>query len=167
MYGVVWKSNVLVPRYGADHVGGGGLSSTVPDLARFLIAHANRGRLGDTKLLESETVDLMHAPYVMTRADLGMVASGYGWVRYQETPWQYWGTRLDFYGAQGHGGSDVGYRSRMWYVQEASGAYGVVLLTNVADFFKTDMPWLFSAWMRIESLLINDARRRWQAKHDL
>jgi len=39
----------------------GGLYTTVNDLSHFLIAHMNDGVYQDSRILESETVDLMHA----------------------------------------------------------------------------------------------------------
>jgi CubicO group peptidase (beta-lactamase class C family) len=38
----------------------GGLYSTVSDLSHFLIAHMNEGVYKDTRILEKETVELMH-----------------------------------------------------------------------------------------------------------
>jgi CubicO group peptidase (beta-lactamase class C family) len=164
VFGIMWKSNVRVPLYGARRVGGGSLRSTVDDLARFLIAHGNEGRYHDVRILGPDTARLMHAPHHLVSVDMGMVSSGYGWTRYQEDSWQFWGAPLAYFGAQGHGGSDVGYRSRVWYVEEDSGGYGIVLLINAADFLKRDMLWFMSAYRLIEDQLLREARSRFRAR---
>ena len=44
----------------------GGLSSTAPDIARFMIAHLNDGTLGTNRILRPETARMMHTtPYPM------------------------------------------------------------------------------------------------------
>lgn len=90
---------------GARRIGGGGVRSNASDLARFLIAHSNGGQYGGTQVLTPESVELMHSPRMSVQADLGMVASGYGWAIYQGEPRYYWGSRFDYYGVEGHGGS--------------------------------------------------------------
>ena len=39
----------------------GALAVTAPDMARFMLAHLNEGRLGDAQILQPETARLMHA----------------------------------------------------------------------------------------------------------
>ena len=165
VYGVFSKANLQAPIYGSARVGGGGLYSTVPDMAQFLIAHLNQGRAGDVQLLAPETVTEMHRPRVYSSADLGMEAYGYGWTRYQQSPWQFWGSFFQFYGAGGHGGSDVGYRARLYAVEKDKGGFGVVLLTNTANFFKTDQLWFFSTYLQIETLLMEEAQQLWALEH--
>jgi CubicO group peptidase (beta-lactamase class C family) len=165
VYGVFWKTNVELPAYGNERIGGGGLSTTVPDLARFMIAHMNEGRVGDIQILDPETVALMHAPAVKTSTDIGMAASGYGWAIRREEPWSYWGYPFEMRGAQGHGGGDYGYRAGMYYVQKEGGGYGAIMLTNLANFFKEDMPWYFGIYLQLEDLLMDEAQTRWAAKH--
>ena len=132
------QTNVELPRYGSERIGGGGFSTTRPDLSQFLIAHMNEGSLVNVQILEPKTVTLMHKPAVRTTADLGMAASGYAWTIRREEPWMYWGTPFQMRGAQGHGGADYGYRSSMYYVEEEEGGYGVIVLTNVENFLKED-----------------------------
>lgn len=165
VYGVLSKANLEAPIYGSARVGGGGLYSTVPDMAQFLIAHLNQGRAGDVQLLRPETVTEMHRPRVYSSADLGMEAYGYGWTKYQQKPWQFWGSFFQFYGAGGHGGSDIGYRTRIYAVDKDEGGFGVVVLTNTASFFKGDDLWFFSTSLQVETLLMEEAQRLWTHEH--
>lgn len=165
VYGVLWKANLEAPIYGRGRAGGGGFYTTVPDLAQFLIAHMNQGQLGDVQLLEPETVALMHEARVETSADVGMEAAGYGWTHYREAPWDFWGTDFQFYGAEGHGGGDIGYRARMYSVEKEEGGFGVIVLTNTANFFKYDSLWYFSTYLQLENLLLDEGQRLWAEKH--
>ena len=49
-----------LPHYQLLHYPIGGLMTTVDDLSRFLIAHMNHGVYNDTRILQNETVSLMH-----------------------------------------------------------------------------------------------------------
>jgi CubicO group peptidase (beta-lactamase class C family) len=165
VYGVMSKANLKAPIYGTARVGGGGLYSTVPDMAQFVIAHLNQGQVDGVQLLESETVGEMHKARVYSKADLGMEAYGYGWTRYQQAPWQFWGTLFQFFGAGGHGGGDVGYRTRIYAVEKEEGGFGVILLTNTESFFKRDDLWFFSTYLQLETLLMEEAQRLWVLEH--
>jgi CubicO group peptidase (beta-lactamase class C family) len=165
VYGVLSKANLEAPIYGSARVGGGGLYSTVPDMAQFLIAHLNQGRVGDVQLLKPDMVTQMHRPRVYSRADLGMEAYGYGWTHYQQEPRQFWGTFFQFYGAEGHGGGDIGYRTRIFAVEKDEGSFGVVVLTNTENFFKWDELWFFGTYLQIETLLMEEAQRLWAVEH--
>jgi CubicO group peptidase (beta-lactamase class C family) len=165
VYGVLSKANLEAPIYGTARVGGGGLYSTVPDMAQFVIAHMNQGQVGDVQLLEPETVAEMHKARVTSSADLGMAAAGYGWTLYQREPWEFWGSFFQFYGAGGHGGSDIGYRARIYMVEEDEGGFGVIVLTNTANFFKWDDLWFFSTYLQLETLLMEEAQRLWALAH--
>jgi CubicO group peptidase (beta-lactamase class C family) len=165
VYSVFSKSNLEAPIYGSARVGGGGLYSTVPDMAQFVIAHLNQGQVGDVQLLEPETVAEMHGPKVFSKADLGMEAYGYGWTRYRQEPWQFWGSFFQFFGAGGHGGGDVGYRTRIYAVEKDEGGFGVIVLTNTENFFKPDDLWFFSTYLQLETLLMEEAQRLWALEH--
>ncbi|NIJ37376.1 CubicO group peptidase (beta-lactamase class C family) [Sphingopyxis panaciterrae] len=48
------------------HIPAGGLTSTAPDIARFMIAHLNGGVLGEHRILQEASARTMHAsPYAM------------------------------------------------------------------------------------------------------
>jgi CubicO group peptidase (beta-lactamase class C family) len=165
VYGVLSKANLEAPIYGAARVGGGGLYSTAPDMAQFVIAHLNQGRVGHVQLLTPEMVAEMHKPRAYSNADLGMEAYGYGWTLYRQEPWQFWGSLFQFYGAEGHGGGDIGYRARIYAVEEDEGGFGVIVLTNTANFFKWDELWLFSTYLQLEALLMEEAQQLWALEH--
>jgi CubicO group peptidase (beta-lactamase class C family) len=165
VYGVLSKANLEVPIYGAARVGGGGLYSTVPDMAQFVIAHLNQGQAGGVQLLTPEMTTEMHKPWVYSSADLGMEAYGYGWTRYQQEPWQFWGSFFQFYGAGGHGGGDIGYRTRIYAVEKEKGGFGVIVLTNTENLLKSDSLWFFSTYLQLETLLMEEAQRLWALEH--
>ena len=77
--------------------------------------------MGDVQLLQRERAAEMHKARVYSTADLGMEAYGYGWTRYRQEPWTFWGTFFQFYGAGGHGGGDIGYRTRIYAVEKGEG----------------------------------------------
>ena len=134
-------------------------------MAQFIIAHLNQGQVGDVQLLEPETMAEMHKPRVSSKADLGMEAYGYGWTRYQQAPWQFAGTLLQFFGAGGHGGGDIGNRTRIFAVERDEGGFGVIVLTNTENFLKADNLWYFSTYLQLETLLMEEAQRLWALEH--
>lgn len=78
-------SLVHEPRFDAHYgrgwtSGGGGLVSTAPDYMRFALMLAGGGRLGDTKILEPETVAQMTSLQIPdgVLADMGLEGLGWG-----------------------------------------------------------------------------------------
>ncbi len=55
----------------------GALSATATDLARFMIAHLQDGRLGDARILKPETARLMHARQLGLVPDMNGMALGF------------------------------------------------------------------------------------------
>jgi CubicO group peptidase (beta-lactamase class C family) len=165
VYTIFTKTDLEAPIYGDKRVGAGSLASNVPDMAQFLIAHLNQGRVGDVQLLAPETINLMHSPKTFDSGDVGQVGYGYGWARFQEQPWQYWGSLIQFLGAEGHGGHDIGYRARMLMVEKGKGGFGVVWFTNHGTVFKPDSPWFFTTYLQIDTLLLEKAQRLWTLEH--
>jgi CubicO group peptidase (beta-lactamase class C family) len=58
----------------------GALSATGTDMARFMIAHLQDGKFGDTSILKPETAQLMHSPQSRMAANMNGFAFGF----YQE-----------------------------------------------------------------------------------
>jgi hypothetical protein len=83
----------------------------------------------------------------------------------QEEPWQYWDSLIQFLGAEGRGGYDIGYRTRMFKVEKGGGGFGVVWFTNHGTGFKPDTPWFFTIYLQIETLLLVETQRLWAAEH--
>jgi CubicO group peptidase (beta-lactamase class C family) len=134
--GVLSKCGVVkLPFYDRRLIGGGGMVSTVTDLARFMIAHMNDGRINGVQLLEPESVGLMHGRAVSFSTQGLWVGYGYGWIHHNDDP----GRFIDMRGSQGHGGEDMGYQSSMWFVEEEQGGYGILLMSNINESFKPNI----------------------------
>jgi CubicO group peptidase (beta-lactamase class C family) len=167
VYGVLSKTNVEMPLEDVRTIGGGGMLSTVPDLAQFMIAHMNQGRAGGVELLQPETVALMHkraVTFPVGRGDLNQIASGLGLGHIRDEPWNAWGHPYDMHGATGHGGSWFGYQGQMWFVEkDEGGGYGIVLLINTELDFKPKARdlWLFAGPLRLQVLLMEEAAARY------
>ena len=91
----------------------GGLYSTVSDLSHFLIAHMNDGIYNGTRILQKETVELMHEIQPGNQIDYGLA-----W--YQDT---IWGINVT-----GHSGGNVGVNTEMCYNQTEE--IGVIWFAN-------------------------------------
>jgi CubicO group peptidase (beta-lactamase class C family) len=92
----------------------GGLYSTVSDLSHFLIAHMNEGVYHGTRILEKETVELMHQ--IQPTNTIGY---GLAWMKTTISP------RLT---ATGHGGDLPGTDTWMLYNQTKN--IGVIYMAN-------------------------------------
>ena len=154
--GVLSKTIIELPLYDRYRIGGGGIRSTVPDLAQFMIAHMNEGKVNEVQLLEPGTVKLMHELAVSSSEKSLLPGFGFGWILLSDKPTEF----LDMRGAQGHGGEKWGYASSMWFVQETEGGYGVVLLTNLHQGFKPTIIGFPLIYAKIEDLLLTEAHRR-------
>ncbi len=126
-----------LPVFDAWDFGAGPVRSSVPSLARFLIAHMNDGTSGGFQLLEPETTALMHTPV------LG--SYGLGWYHYGVS------------GSQGHGGVDIGFMAEMQFRVNERGPYGVILLINRASTIASRDTELFSSQAAIMNLLFDEA----------
>lgn len=85
----------------------GSASSTAEDMARFMIAHLQQGRLGDRRILKPETVRLMHSNLSANAPSLPGFAHGFYVVRES-------GPRLI-----GHGGNTAYFHSMLLLAPEA------------------------------------------------
>ncbi|UCB58342.1 MAG: beta-lactamase family protein [Thermoplasmatales archaeon] len=92
----------------------GGLYTSIDDLSHFLIAHMNDGIYEDTRILEKETVDLMHT--IQPNNELGY---GFAWMEYPIS---------EKYSATGHGGDIVGVDTWMLFIP--SEEIGVIYFAN-------------------------------------
>jgi CubicO group peptidase (beta-lactamase class C family) len=92
----------------------GGLYTTINDLANFLIAHMNDGIYKNTRILEKETVDLMHE----IKPD-NSINYGLAWMEYPIT---------NKYSAMGHGGDIMGVDTWMLYMP--SEEIGIIYFAN-------------------------------------
>jgi CubicO group peptidase (beta-lactamase class C family) len=158
------RTNLAVPTF--QHVPGpGGLITTAPDLSRFLIAHLNEGQVGGQQLLAPETIALMHAKETEGGGHLNKVGYGLGVTHLAEEPWQYYGRLYDMHGAMGHEGGQIGYSGALYFVEEAKGRYGFVLLTNESFITsEVDFAWYFPILYQINTLLMEEAAARFNVQ---
>jgi len=155
--GILYEARVRMPLYDRPIIGGGGITSTVRDLSRFMIAHLHGGRVGGAQMLAEESVVAMRLLRVSSTADIGMAGYGYGLNIMRDEPWEYYGHSYDFQGSIGHGGKDYGYMSRLFFVPSEKGGYGAIILTNRSDFLDSNITWFFATMLRIENLLMEEA----------
>jgi len=160
LFGVLSKTNARLPAYDKV-IGAGGIRSTVPDLARFMIANLNNGQINGTQLVEPETVSLLHNQVVSSTAVTNMVSTGLGFDKLREEAGQYWGYEYNMHGALGHQGGDFGCNNEWWFVDKEQGGYGVIMLTNV-NTFKWDEALYFATYYKILTLLMDEAATRYE-----
>ncbi|UCG59737.1 MAG: serine hydrolase, partial [Phycisphaerales bacterium] len=131
-----------------------GLSTTVPDLSRFMIAHMNNGRAPNGfQLLKPETVELMHQ--VGTPCSDGidifrLRGQGMGWA-------------VGRNGIHGHIGGQFGYLAAMIYRETEAGKAGFILMINHTMRMVPDqdivMEWGRKYYLKLEALLLETADR--------
>jgi len=153
VYGVLTKTLVELPIYDRILIGGGGMRSTVPDLAKFMIAHMNDGKIDGIQLLKPGSIELMHGKAVSFSPQSPIVGYGYGWIHYNENPVNF----IDMRGSQGHGGECLGYMSAMWFIEDEQGGYGIILLSNVNENIKSNVVGAPEIYRLIQELLLQEA----------
>ncbi len=86
------------------HVPAGGLSSSAEDMAKFMLAHLQEGRLGEAQILKPETAKLMHSRLFALDGDANAMAHGF----YEET--------RNGHRIIGHGGDTIAFHSDLHLV---------------------------------------------------
>ena len=94
----------------------GALSTTATDMARWMLAHLNGGRLGDARILEPDTARRMHRQHFTL--DPRMPGMAHGFIE----------SHVHGYRAIGHGGGTVHFLSDMQLVPDLD--LGVFISTN-------------------------------------
>jgi CubicO group peptidase (beta-lactamase class C family) len=120
------------------------------DLSHFLLAHMNQGALGDRRILEPETVALIHERHRSLNLDnmLSKDANGValGWFTYNG-------------GYQGHGGGVPGILTNMLYSDEEDVPYGmVIMLTYGFSKIEADVGWANNYLLPIMDMLLEEGR---------
>jgi len=87
-----------------NHVPAGALSSSASDMAKFMLAHLQNGKLGDAQILKPETAELMHSR--LFALDDDVLAMCYGF--YEET--------RNGHRIIGHGGDTIAFHSDLHLV---------------------------------------------------
>jgi CubicO group peptidase (beta-lactamase class C family) len=162
IYTALLKTNVELPISDVATIGGGGMLSTVGDLALFIISQLNNGQVNDGQLLQPETVALMQeraVTFPVGQGDLNQDAYGLGLGHIRDVPWSAWGHLYDMHGATGHGGSWFGYNAQLWFVDKEEGGFGIIVLTNTESDFNAEARnlWIFGSVNKIPVLLMEEA----------
>lgn len=90
----------------------GALTVTAPDMARFMLAHLNEGRLGDAQILQPSTAHLMHERALATISALNGMALGF----YEST--------INGHRVISHGGDTVTFHSDLnLFIDEGVGIF--------------------------------------------
>lgn len=84
----------------------GSLSSTATDMAKFMLAHLQQGKLGDAQILKPETVKQMHSPLFALDEKANAMLHGF----YEQSSH---GKRII-----GHGGDTVAFHSNLHLIQD-------------------------------------------------
>lgn len=98
----------------------GGLNSTAPDMARWLMAHMGKGSLGTTQIFSEQSAEYMHSPRTPAPRDGLNSAYCQGWVR----------TPLKNTDVIWHNGGTSGICAFVGFSSELG--MGVVVLTNLS-----------------------------------
>ena len=141
----IWIPPFYIPlsNYENRNYASGGLQTTVLDLAHFLLAQTNGGVYDGERILEEETVKLMHTvQYPDTNIHRGR-RFGLGWCL--------WVDANGNLSRQGHTGAVPGFVSLMVY--NSSRDTGVLFLTN--RYNGITLPHLFYYWGKIEQELFH------------
>lgn len=96
----------------------GALSATATDMARWMLAHLDHGRLGDARILEAATARRMHGQH--HTMDARMPGMAHGFIE----------SRIHGYRAIGHGGGTIYFLSDMQLIPELG--LGVFISTNTS-----------------------------------
>jgi CubicO group peptidase (beta-lactamase class C family) len=131
--------------------GAGGLRTTVPDLAQFLIAHMNQGLAPNNfQLLQPETVEMMHqvaGPDPGNINSFSLVGQGMGWSLCED-------------GVEGHVGGQLGFGATMVFKRTDQGTAGILVMANVDAMYLEDhrrWDWFRNYYGEIEKLLLRTA----------
>ncbi|HEY45366.1 MAG TPA: serine hydrolase [Anaerolineae bacterium] len=128
--------------------GAGGLRTTVPDLAQFMIAHMNQGLAPNGfQLLQPETVEMMHQSAGSTQGNINsfkLVGQGMGWSLCED-------------GVEGHVGGQLGFGGTMIFKRTDQGTVGILMMINVnLEFLEQDRrwDWFTKYYSEVEQMLL-------------
>ena len=106
--------------YGYSDYPSGQLRTTSNDLAKFMAAYINNGVYNGSRILESETVEMIKsAPYPYINSQQGLI-------------WYYKNTGVNGRILFGHNGGDIGVTTEMFI--SLSDNVGVIILTNSSNY---------------------------------
>ncbi|MHA2473615.1 MAG: serine hydrolase domain-containing protein [Promethearchaeota archaeon] len=120
-YEMVEGQNFAGPIYNNYDIGGGGLRSTIPDLANFLIAHMNQGEYNNTHILQPQSINLMQTEQI------NLFGHGFGGYSFEGMGLG-WPIYVDNFIA--HGGACPGYLTQIAFKTVDNGTYGIIFSLN-------------------------------------
>jgi len=141
-YERIYGSNFAIPFYNLSLNGAGSLRSTVPDLAKYMIAHMNQGEYNGFQLLTPEKIELMHKKHVLIPGS-EPVGYGLGWFITD--------------GIQGHDGATPGFLSSMYMKESEQGTFGIIVMFNRGSSLILDIELLTEFYPAILQLLLERA----------
>ncbi|WP_430112793.1 serine hydrolase [Paenibacillus sp. B1-33] len=100
----------------------GGMLSTGADMANFMLAHLNGGKLGDATILKKETAAEMHKPQLAIHEKLPNMAYGYEYANRQHNNGHYMIEKA---------GDMAGYHSNMWLIPNEKVGFFVTVNKDV------------------------------------
>ena len=149
------NSKFELPLYNFNITGAGAIRSTIPDMAKYLIACMNNGEYNGTQILESGTVNLMHSNHIpLTGTSVegfNIIGYGFGWFLYRG-------------GYKGHSGATPGYSSNIYYKKTSGSTYGVVVMFNRGSALIYDDALVNIYIPAINTLLLEEAQSLFQQK---
>jgi len=138
------------PLFNTYSYGDGALRTTVPDLAKFIIAHMNHGTYNNSQILQPQTVDLMQTSrFSLSGYELGgytYSGQGLGWGIFTDN-------------IIGHGGGTPGYLANMAFKTVSNGKYGIVVMLNKGSSLVHDSYLLDTIFPSIIEIFFDEAAR--------
>jgi CubicO group peptidase (beta-lactamase class C family) len=135
-------------------VGSSGARSSVPDLAKYMLAHMHGGQsTNGYQLLQPESVEMMHAIAAPVEGSINMIPMrgyGMGWTICEE-------------GIEGHIGGIFGYEAEMLIKNTPQGKVGIIFLRNwswnLADDYENGFEYWKTYHVGIRQILLEEAER--------
>ena len=115
---------IPLPVYENHNAASGGLMTTLSDLSQFLWMHMNGGVVGDVRILEEETLEVLHSVQYPDLENpefpIDPIKYGLGWMVHPESAWD-----ISFH-AEGHSGTVPGGLTYMFFRNDT----GVIFFSN-------------------------------------
>ncbi len=121
------------------------LRTSLPDLAKFMIAHMNQGNYKGFKLLSSSSITQMHTKHTSWTYEGNNWAYGLGW------EWKF--------GGQGHGGAVPGFLADFLMEDDLDPSFGITYLINRGSSWVQDDALLNDFQPALRTLLFEEGAR--------
>jgi CubicO group peptidase (beta-lactamase class C family) len=129
-----------LPNYVDKNAASGGLRTTIHDLSHFLIAHMNNGTYKDIRILENDTINLMHTIQYPDSINSSYRQYGLGWFVFEDLEGNY--------RREGHTGTILGGVTFMfWHPEDQA---GIIFFINQYSRLRV---FDFLSWLSLADLL--------------